>query len=204
MLRQSTQKRRILVVDDHDDSRDLMSFILREHLVVTACNFQEGLRVANYGYFDLYILDNELPDGTGVDLCRRIREFDPYAPVIFCSGLGTEYYQREALRAGAQAYFVKPVSDEEIRMTVKTLLLSTRDDLYAARQAEFAAIQEAFAIRLRGNVDEAARATEKRRRAKQKVLRIRAERAFLLAGGTRGDFARLWPGVFEEAAAQVD
>lgn len=72
--------------------------------------------------FDLYLLDNWLPGGSGVELCRKIRETDPTTPVVFYSGAGHESERAEALAAGAQTYLVKPGDVASLLETVKLLL----------------------------------------------------------------------------------
>jgi DNA-binding response OmpR family regulator len=73
--------------------------------------------------FDLYLLDNWLPGGSGVELCRKIRETDTSTPIIFYSGAALESEREEALAAGAQAYLVKPVDVSLLVETVKNLLM---------------------------------------------------------------------------------
>jgi CheY-like chemotaxis protein len=72
------EKQRILMVEDHEDAREIVAFCLEEYTLIYARNFDEGVRLARRGYFDLYISDNWLPGGDGVEMCRRIREFDPH------------------------------------------------------------------------------------------------------------------------------
>src|SRR5262245_18707769 len=97
----SAERKRILYVEDDEDQFELVSLTLTGYRLIWARDFAEGLRLARQRYFDLYILDNWLPDGTGVELCRLIREFDPHTPVIFLSAAAYEHDVREALVAGA-------------------------------------------------------------------------------------------------------
>jgi DNA-binding response OmpR family regulator len=192
------ERGRILLVDDYEDSRDLAVLTLSEYTLICARNFDEGLRLAKRRYFDLYILDNWLPDGNGVELCRLIREFDPHTPVLFFSAAA---YQRdivEGLRAGAQAYLVKPAVPNELRQAVSRLIYNARAAVSEARRAEIAAIREALAIPRMESAEQREKAKEKRLRAEEKVLRVKAQLAFLTAGGTRGDFAREWLSVSVE------
>src|SRR5262249_46363983 len=91
---------------------------LPEYNVMFARDVEEGLRLARQLRFDLYILDNWLPDGSGVGLCRLIREFDPQTPILFYSAAAYLRDKQEALRAGAQAYFVKPINFAEFKRAV--------------------------------------------------------------------------------------
>src|SRR5262245_45655930 len=135
------EERLILFVEDDEDAHELMTFMLTGYGFVIARNFTEGLRLAQRGYFDLYILDNWLPDGTGVELCRRIREFDPHTPVLFYSAAAYEYDVREALSVGAQVYLTKPSSLDELERVVAQLISDAREGVYEARIAELAVIR---------------------------------------------------------------
>ena len=76
--------------------------------VASASGVAETLERAGAEAFDLYLLDQRLPDGTGVELCRRLTELTPRTPVVFFSGSAMEEERRRGLEAGARAYLVKP------------------------------------------------------------------------------------------------
>ena len=90
--------------------------------VVSAPTFDEARRRISEEPFDLYLLDNWLPGGTGIDLCREIRKLDTTTPVIFYSGAAYESDRQEAREAGAQAYLIKPVDIAKLMETVRTFL----------------------------------------------------------------------------------
>ncbi|HEV7684285.1 MAG TPA: response regulator [Pyrinomonadaceae bacterium] len=123
---------RILVVEDHADTRDLLVFMLTdsEYSVETAATLTEAVKLIKEQKFSLLMLDSILPDGDGLDLCRIVRELDKDTPIIFCSGVAYEKDKQEALSAGAQAYFVKPVDLSELIKSVNQL---TMRPLSAAR-----------------------------------------------------------------------
>jgi DNA-binding response OmpR family regulator len=202
MMNSNREKKRILFVEDHEDSWEIVSLNLAECAVVYARNFNEGLRLARRGYFDLYILDNWLPGGSGVELCRAIRDFDPHTPILFYSAAAYAHDIQEGLRAGAQAYLTKPVSFDELTRAVARLTPPSDGRNFEARQAESAAILEELNLRQTKNADRVVKAKEKYLRAEERVIRVKAEIAFLRAGGTRGDFAREWlSGFWEEVQA---
>jgi DNA-binding response OmpR family regulator len=196
------EKKRILCVEDHESACELLGVILADHSLFFASNFADGLLLARRRYFDLYLLDNWLPGKSGIELCWRIREFDPHTPILFCSGAAYERDRQEALSAGAQAYLVKPVDPRELEQTVARMIVSAQGRIIEARREELAAIRDELrdrhlesARRLEEARDKYRRAQE---RAREKELRLRANQAFLAAGGTRGDFARLWPSVLQD------
>src|SRR6476659_1897364 len=101
---------RVLYIEDHEDTRELVTLVLeqRSYEVVTGSTIQRGVDLAGSQNFDLYLLDSWLPDGSGLDLCRQIREFDKVTPIVFYSSAAYEMDRDEALHSGAQAYLVKP------------------------------------------------------------------------------------------------
>jgi DNA-binding response OmpR family regulator len=120
-------RKRILLVEDHEDAWDIVAFNLEDHALFYARDFDEGLRLARQQDFDLYILDNWLPGRSGVELCRAIRKFDPDTPILFCSAAAYERDIREAMRAGAQAYLTKPVLPDELKHVVTQLISAPRE-----------------------------------------------------------------------------
>jgi CheY-like chemotaxis protein len=114
---------RILSVDDHEDTLLMLQAMLgaRGCRVTGAASVSEGLKRAEAGEFDLYLLDFKFPDGTGRELCERIREFDRETPILFFSG-SHPALQQEALPCGAQGYVLKPDLDalrREINQALK-------------------------------------------------------------------------------------
>ena len=103
---------RILFVDDHEDTRFLISYLLGAwgYEVVAAQTVEEGLQLARSGGFDLYLLDSRFADGSGTELCEGIREFDKETPIVFYSG---EHPSRlkKALDCDAQGFVLKPGFD---------------------------------------------------------------------------------------------
>ena len=105
-----TAKFRILCVDHNDDTRFIVSTLLKQsdYAAVTANSIRDALRLAEQQRFDLYILDQVLPDGAGADLCKTLRAFNRHAPVIFYAEDASEFDRQHATRSGAQGYEVKP------------------------------------------------------------------------------------------------
>jgi len=197
-MNQDRERKRILMVEDQEDDWEIVELKLPEYKLTFARNFDEGLRLARRRYFDLYILDNWLPDGSGIGLCRLIREFDPHTPILFYSAAAYGRDIEEALRCGAQTYLVKPIKLDDLERAVAKLISPVSGRGSEAWRAEIAAIREEFAARNKENVERVKSAKEKHLRAEEKLMRLKAEKAFLDAGGTRGEFARRWPSVLTE------
>jgi DNA-binding response OmpR family regulator len=93
---------------------------------VTGSTIESGVALAGSQHFDLYLLDSWLTDGSGLDLCRRIREFDKTTPILFYSAAAYEIDRAEAIESGAQAYLVKPSQPSELCQLVTSLIDSNR------------------------------------------------------------------------------
>ena len=120
--------RRVLYIEDHEDTRELVTLVLEQksYEVVTGGTIASGVELAGSEQFDLYLLDSWLPDGSGLDLCKQIRQFDPVTPILFYSAAAYEADREQALRSGAQAYLVKPSHPSELCSLVTTLIESHR------------------------------------------------------------------------------
>jgi two-component system, OmpR family, manganese sensing response regulator len=117
-------KARILHVDDHQDTRLMMAALLQDcgYGVLTAGSVAEGLELAREINFDLYILDVRLPDGTGVELCQKLRELNQKIPILYYSAYGDEADHQSALNICGDAYLKKPVCIADIQETIAKLL----------------------------------------------------------------------------------
>lgn len=107
-------RKRILCVEDHEDTRFMLDLLLRQQSydVVLADTVITALLLAQSQSFDLYILDKRFRGGSGLELCRQIRAFDSKTPIIFYSGAAGDSDRAEAISAGSQAYIAKPYIDE--------------------------------------------------------------------------------------------
>ena len=101
---------RILCVDDHEDTSEMLKLLLaqEDYEVVTAVNIEAALKLAESEDFDLYVLDKRLPDGSGIELCERLVAATPGVPCMFYTGDAYEVHRREAIAAGADCYVTKP------------------------------------------------------------------------------------------------
>ena len=119
---------RVLYIEDHEDTRELVTLILEQQCfeVVTDSTIKSGVALARSEKFDLYLLDSWLPDGSGLELCKRIREFDKATPIIFYSAAAYESDRAAAIRSGAQAYLIKPSHPSELSKLVMSMIESHR------------------------------------------------------------------------------
>jgi DNA-binding response OmpR family regulator len=117
-------KSKILFVEDHEDTRELMALVLEQanYEVVTAPSIARALTLAGGDKFDLFVLDSLLLDGTGIELCKLIREIDHSTPILFCSAKAYDKDKNEAFSSGAQRYLVKPIEISLLCRTVAELI----------------------------------------------------------------------------------
>ena len=99
---------RILIVDDDPQARALIEMALGEARFQptfdVAANVRTGLDRILQDDHDLYLIDQQLPDGTGVDLITQARSRGAQKPFILLTGYGSLSLDEEALRAGASDY----------------------------------------------------------------------------------------------------
>ena len=118
------EKKTLLYVDDDADGCDLMRYWLRfPNLEFVATDSGEStLQQFKQGAFDACVLDYCLPDMTGADLCRRIREIDKQMPIIFYSAIARSIDRQKAIEAGATLYLTKPDDLNRLHTTIKKMV----------------------------------------------------------------------------------
>jgi DNA-binding response OmpR family regulator len=92
--------------------------------VTTGTTIADALKLSREYRFDLYMLDSWLPDGSGIELCKQLREFDKATPIMFLSAAAHEIDKQAAMDSGAQRYLVKPVDIEVVNFEVDALVLA--------------------------------------------------------------------------------
>jgi CheY-like chemotaxis protein len=110
------RSRRILLVEDHPDTADVMALLLRQlgHQVQTADTVARATSLLREGEFDLLLSDIGLPDGTGIDLIREVHRLRPI-PAIALTGFGMEEDVARCRDAGFVAHLTKPVGLQDLQ-----------------------------------------------------------------------------------------
>ncbi len=155
----------ILVVDDDAGGRYLKAHILRRagFDVAEADTGKKALNLTRGGAYALVLLDVQLPDISGLDVCAQIKAFDPSILVLQTSAAFTGGADRAAgLAGGADAYMVEPIEPEELQATAEALLRRRRaEDALRQEHADLsrkvAAHDQALAgmgARLRQEIDQ--------------------------------------------------
>jgi PAS domain S-box-containing protein len=112
----SAKKLRLLLVDDHADTRGVLSRLLAKsgHEVMTADSAQKALEILDTGPFDVLISDIGLPETSGYELVRQAKQRQPLAGVAL-SGLGMDEDVRRSLEAGFDHHLTKPINFQELQ-----------------------------------------------------------------------------------------
>jgi len=113
--------RRILIVDDEESFRNVLTVILRKegYEVEGAANGEEGLNKISSAAFDHVLCDIRMPKMDGLEFLRESQKIGAEAPVIMMSAFGTVDTAIEAMKLGAYDYISKPFKPDEIILTLK-------------------------------------------------------------------------------------
>ena len=115
-------RNRILCVEDDRDTCDVLRFVMTDYEFKAVHTIEEATRLIEEERFDLFVLDNWLPDGSGVELCKKIRASGNSSPIVFTSAISQRKDIDLAVDAGANRYLVKPYEPETLINAVKELL----------------------------------------------------------------------------------
>ena len=112
----------VLCVEDDADTQEMMRVMLG--------GWGYGFEVAGTGAAALQLiherklaavlLDNSLPDCTGIQLCGQVRQFDTRLPIIFLSGSAHDEERQRAMASGANAFFSKPFAMDVLHDALNT------------------------------------------------------------------------------------
>jgi DNA-binding response OmpR family regulator len=113
----------ILLVEDHADTRQCMQRLLesRGHTVRPAGDAQSAVELSEREKFDLLIADLGLPDRSGLELLKELREREPKLSAIALSGYGLPRDFVNSKEAGFIEHFVKPVDVQKLHAVIDTL-----------------------------------------------------------------------------------
>ncbi|MFN8591191.1 MAG: response regulator transcription factor [Thermomicrobiales bacterium] len=124
MAEPRTRDERILLVEDEEPIRELLTTALRfiGYTVETATTGVEGLALSRNDAWDLLVLDVNLPELDGFTLCRKVREAGNDVPVIFLTARDDPADLRAGFTGGGDDYLTKPFSLEELTLRVEAIL----------------------------------------------------------------------------------
>ncbi len=124
-----TRDEAVLVVEDEEPIRELVATALRFRgfRVETAGSGGEALAAARNAAYALVVLDVNLPDLDGFEICRKLRAGGDRVPVIFLTARDDPADLRAGFGGGGDDYLTKPFSLEELLLRIEAVLRRSRD-----------------------------------------------------------------------------
>jgi DNA-binding response OmpR family regulator len=118
----------IIFVDDDEKLVDsLMQWLRHENFTVDAVYLgKDALQMLKMNEYDIVILDRNLPDMEGLDICRSYRAIGGQAPVLMLTGKGSISDKEEGLEGGADDYLTKPFHPRELVARLRALMRRPR------------------------------------------------------------------------------
>jgi two-component system, NarL family, invasion response regulator UvrY len=116
---------RVMLVDDHPivrrGLRDLLADAFAGAIISEVGSGREALATLHSNAWSVMVLDLSLPDGSGLDVLKRVRELRPRLPVLILSVHAADQFARRAIAAGASGYLTKDAADVELVTAVSKL-----------------------------------------------------------------------------------
>lgn len=135
MPRQTAEqvRRTIMVVEDFDDTRQMIAFGLRQegYEVVEVSNGRDAVEAVKRRCPDLVLMDLSLPGWDGLWAAFRMRELESmcHVPIVACTAHAAAVHREVALEAGCDAYVQKPLDMEQLKGIVSRLLDESVDEV---------------------------------------------------------------------------
>ena len=132
---------RIVVIEDEDDLRGVLSYNLSQagHQVFPTATAAGGLRQVAVTMPDIVLLDVMLPDMSGMDVCRMLKQVEAtsHVPVMMLTARGEEQDRVTGFEVGAEDYLVKPFSMRELMLRIDVILNRSKHHVAEPSLAEF-------------------------------------------------------------------
>jgi DNA-binding NtrC family response regulator len=124
----ANSKARILVIDDEAEIRESLEILLEMEgfQVDLAANAAEGERKLESRAYDLVLLDLMMPDKSGMEVLRDVRERDRHTPIFMITAYGTLEAAVQAVKLGANDYLAKPWDNEKLLIEIERVIAGQR------------------------------------------------------------------------------
>ena len=118
------QDMRILIIDDEQDVRNLLTETLKAEgfAIDSAPDGEQGEYLALCNEYDVIVLDNRLPKKSGIDVVQTLRAHNLDVPILILSAIFDTQQKSDVLNSGADDYLTKPYSFEELLARIRALL----------------------------------------------------------------------------------
>lgn len=141
----------LLLEDDHMLSKGIEIALEKDcHHVTAVYGYVEALQRYKDQRYDLLLLDINLPDGSGLDFCRKIRQTSE-VPVLFLTANDTEEDMLDGFAAGCDDYISKPFSLPVLRQKVQAILKRTSSDQIKIKYKELEVDTDKCIVLLKGH-----------------------------------------------------
>src|SRR5208283_3454140 len=119
---------RILVIDDEAEIRESLETLLQleGYEVDQAQNAAEGERKLEQRAYDLVLLDLMMPDKSGMEVLRDVRERDRHTPIFMITAYGTVEAAVQAVKLGADDYLAKPWDNDKLLLEINRVIAGQR------------------------------------------------------------------------------
>ncbi|MBC7655525.1 MAG: sigma-54-dependent Fis family transcriptional regulator [Oligoflexus sp.] len=118
----------LIIEDDISFSELLTGFLERyNHDVISSAKIQPALKILSEKSFDLILVDYRLPDGTGLEILKAVREKNLNIPIIMMTSFNDVRTAVKSIQLGAFDYIIKPVNPDELLLTIKKSLDKKED-----------------------------------------------------------------------------
>ncbi len=117
-------RKKILIVDDEPGCREALKIILKnKYNIVVTDNGIDAIELIKQGGFHLIILDIIMPKINGIEVLKRIREFDTQLKVIILTAIKNKEFVEEAEKLGVSGYIFKPFDVTKVTTIVDKVLI---------------------------------------------------------------------------------
>jgi YesN/AraC family two-component response regulator len=164
---------RILIVDDDESIRTVLTAVLREkgYIVDTAESGNEGIEKTKASFYSLTLVDIRLPDMEGTQVLAKMSETTPEIKKIIITGYTSVQNAVNALNKGTHAYIMKPFDMDSVLKTIEILLKKQEEEKKYGKEK----VTEFIETRVK-ELEEETATQEKRQRARSKHTGICSRR----------------------------
>ena len=191
-------KSRILVIDDEADIRESLETLLEleGYEVELAQNGTEGERKLESRAYDLVLLDLMMPDKSGMEVLRDLRERDRHTPVFMITAYGSVEAAVQAVKLGANDYFSKPWDNEKLIIEI--------DRVIDAQRLQDENTQLKRALKQRYSFPNIVGKSERVQRVLDLVMQVAPSRSTILITGETGTGKELIAKAIHASSPRVD
>lgn len=191
---------RVLCVLPRRLAANPLKSLLQDYELAAVATWAAALRQARHTAYDLYVVYAPLGWVDAAEICRRIRDFDEHTPIILYSSQPSAAERREALaQRSLHAYVARSDDSHNLAGTAGQLIMLAELRSIEAVGAGVEAIVAHIAGRLAARQHSGANRAQQPGPRSIARLKVEACRIFGAAGGSRANFERLWPSIYDTA-----